>query len=69
MSKIELNKIVVEATGFKAPECERYVARVHLSHGPEGLRHAYGATVAEAERALKARLAQEAADAKGGDVE
>jgi hypothetical protein len=63
----EKGKIIIEATGFRAPENERFVARVHLGHGPENLRHAYGATVAEAERALKARLAQEAADGKGGE--
>lgn len=62
-------KIVVEATGQGVAAHERFVARVHLSEGPEGLRFAYGATVAEAERALRARLAQERADEKGGDVD
>lgn len=55
-------KIIIEATGLQALENERFVARCHLGEGPENLRHAYGATVQEAERALKARLAQEAKD-------
>jgi len=63
----EKPKIIVEATGLQAPENERFVARAHLGEGSENMRHAYGATMQEAERALRARLAHEAADGKGGE--
>ena len=64
-------KVIVEATGLRAPEAEKFVARVHLGAGPEGMRFAYGATPDEARYALSARMRQERADVKGegGDNE
>jgi hypothetical protein len=49
---LEIGEIKVEATGFNVPESDRFVARVHLNKGADGLRHAYGATYEEAKEKL-----------------
>jgi hypothetical protein len=56
---LQIGQIAVEATGFHAPEGERFVARAHVEAGPEGLRHAYGATPVEAQALLEQKIETE----------
>jgi hypothetical protein len=53
---LEIGEIKVEATGFKVPESDRFVARVHLNKGADGLRFAYGPTVEIAAQNLKRKI-------------
>lgn len=55
---LAIGQIVVEATTHPWDECERFVARVHLSPGLTGLIHAYGPTYAAAQAALESKIAK-----------
>jgi hypothetical protein len=55
---LAIGHIVVEATTNPWDECERFVARVHLSPVLDGLLYAYGATYEAAKAALELKITE-----------